>query len=434
MRHNSAKRLNEKVAIMLKLFRKYSKKLNQLVGLYENNPSASLSSDLFNDLKDTIEQFNSTINNEKLYLMFNIKCIANNNDDYSQEKYDDSINYDDTISNINNKKNDRYYNLAEFEPSCNMSLLPKYDNKIKGLKEQRDQLTKIIKDLEMKESKITNGLKSKLETVIKENKDLKSNNNYLKNINHELNAKIEMISSMENNSQLQNETIAQLKCQIAQLEKEIKYKESTIASFEKKMNNVNVQVYPNGNNSPKENNHFNEQYNINSNELNQGIDSSTNIFNNKYLNHNNIFNSELMNHLIDQPVQKYNPIKPIQQSHNNKENEENCVSMFNYTQNSFHQSPNQMDHRNKSDHSSIDYDNPSLTHSSSARITLKKPNYINNENENINQIINKISLNKEQPSENLQNEIDILDGEICSLKSKLKQMLTTTNNNLNNNH
>jgi hypothetical protein len=117
---------NTKVLILMQLLRKYSKKFMKLLPLCEN-PITSI--DAFNELKDTLIQYDNTINNEKVYTIFQ-QC---NNDN-------------DIID------------LSEFEPNS-MDFYSKYENKINELKLENEKLIKKLKEQECLNEKMIASLK-----------------------------------------------------------------------------------------------------------------------------------------------------------------------------------------------------------------------------------------------------------------------------------
>ena len=81
------KNINEKVCLLLKLFKKYAKKFNELLPLCElslTNKTA-ISLDVLNELKETVEQYSNAINNEKLIKIF---YFENENINNKEDKID----------------------------------------------------------------------------------------------------------------------------------------------------------------------------------------------------------------------------------------------------------------------------------------------------------------------------------------------------------
>ena len=98
--------IGEKIYLLIKIFRKYAKKFNTIISLFDVNET---NEEIFNELKLTIEQYNNVLYNEKLQKIFN----------FSEKKEDD-------INQI-------YFALSEFEPQS-FDLFSKYQNQIKNFR------------------------------------------------------------------------------------------------------------------------------------------------------------------------------------------------------------------------------------------------------------------------------------------------------------
>ena len=179
--------INDKLLLLLNLCRKYAKKFNTLYPLCEENFIDKNNSEVFEELKSTIIQYNNMIFSEKISNLFKYK----NNTDTIYE-------YENTLNPLD---------ISEFEPkSMTIKITDKYKNLIKALKEENNEI----------KSKLV-----KYEKQIDNNKDILKENNNLKN-------KINELMEIETKYKYQNNIIENLKCQIETLNNSIKYKENTI--------------------------------------------------------------------------------------------------------------------------------------------------------------------------------------------------------------
>ena len=117
---------NTKIMIVMQLLQKYSKKFMKLLPLCEN-PITSI--DAFNELKNTLIQYDNTINNDIVYKIFQ-QC---NNDN-------------------------EIIDLSEFEPKS-IDFYSKYENKINELKIENETLMKKLNEQECLNEKMIASLK-----------------------------------------------------------------------------------------------------------------------------------------------------------------------------------------------------------------------------------------------------------------------------------
>ena len=220
----------DKFLLLLNLCRKYAKKFNKLYPLCELELSKyDISPEIFDDLKNTISQYNTMIFSDKITNLFKIKNNENINNDYE---------------NILNP-----LDISNFEPkSIAINVVDKYKSLIKKLKEENKLYQK------------------KIEEITKENEELKK--------------KMEEFIIKENKYNYQINVIENLKCQVETLNNSIKFKESQINNLQNiiKKNKANQNLFCSNSNS--------EQNLKIITEKNKGqINSNNIIFNNKdYIN------------------------------------------------------------------------------------------------------------------------------------------------------
>lgn len=193
--NTNTNKINEKLIMLIDLFRKYSKKFTQLIPFCVNN-----NTDALNELKETIMQYNKAVHNEKLLKIFNI----NNN----------------TKQNINN------FDLSEFEP-CSVDFYSKYESHINELHLQNEALKKKL------------------------NEQLKTNEELQKAFSNE---QIKVKELIDKNNILLTKTneTESLKKQLLHLEKDIEYKDKIIAYLESILPKHNTGMY-NSNEEDKHN-------------------------------------------------------------------------------------------------------------------------------------------------------------------------------------
>ena len=191
----------DKFLLLLNLCRKYAKKFNKLYSLCELELSKyDINPEIFEDLKNTISQYNTMIFSDKITNLFKIKNNENLNNDYE---------------NILNP-----LDISNFEPkSIAINMVDKYKSLIKKLKEENKEYQK------------------KYEETTKENDELKK--------------KIEEFIIKENKYNYQINVIENLKCQVETLNNSIKFKESQINNLQNiiKKNKANQNLFCSNSNS-----------------------------------------------------------------------------------------------------------------------------------------------------------------------------------------
>ena len=220
----------DKLLLLLNLCRKYAKKFNKLYPLCElefTKYNININTEIFEELKNTIVQYNTMIFSEKISNLFKIK-----NNDTINNDYENILNPLD---------------ISKFEPtSITINAVDKYKSCIKKLKE---------------ENKEYYNMKKKMEEVIKENMELKN--------------KLEEFNLKENKYNYQNNVIENLKFQVETLNNSIKFKESKISDLQNiiEKNRTNQNLF-NSNSISEKNININQDKNNNKNL----------IFNNKDIN------------------------------------------------------------------------------------------------------------------------------------------------------
>ena len=354
------KNIIEKVCLLLKLFKKYAKKFNELLPLCElslTNKTA-ISLDVLNELKETVEQYSNAINNEKLIKIFNFQN-----------------------ENINNKEDK--IDFSDLEPQS-INILGKYELEIKKLQKENENLMQKVLLFDKKEKDESSLLKTKLKKIQIEKDELEDKISELDKKNKELTLKYDTLKENQKKVKNQEEIIEQLNKQIETLEIDLKYKDKTISYMESLLQKINIQQ--NGENITnnsinKVSNSFSVQkkfdnsnrYDINENENYNCNYKSNDIYNNPNYESKVISGSKV----LFEHEQKEKEALNIQEKEN-KNNINNIEEEFN----------------------------------EDGMFQSQETNEINSKN------------NKEATqSATLQNEIDVLDKEIISLKSKLKMMI-----------
>ena len=198
----------DKFLLLLNLCRKYAKKFNKLYPLCELELTKyNINPEIFEELKNTILQYNTMIFSDKITNLFKIKNNENTINDYE---------------NILNP-----LDISNFEPkSISINVVEKYKTIIKKLREENKAHEK------------------KLEEILKENNELKK--------------KLEEFTLKENKYNYQNNIIENLKCQVETLNNSIKFKESKINNLQNiiEKNRTNQNLFISNSNSeqnPKNN-------------------------------------------------------------------------------------------------------------------------------------------------------------------------------------
>lgn len=185
--------IEDKLLLLLELCRKFGKKFKKLYPLFEINNTSESNLEIYEDLKNTIIQYNNMIFSDKITNLFKIKS-----------------NFD-TISKNENTLNP--LDMSEFEPkSISINIIEKYKTLIKELKDENNELKNKFKNYYNKDE--YNSMKQKLKEVLNENNNLKN--------------KINELIEKQNKFISQNNTIENLKCQIETLNNSIKYKDNKI--------------------------------------------------------------------------------------------------------------------------------------------------------------------------------------------------------------
>ena len=371
--------MKEKIYLFLKILKNYGKKFNSLL------PLCTINLDVFDELKGTIEQYNNVVNSEKIKQIFSFNLESK-----------------DINSNI-------IFTLSEFEPN-NFDLYSKFQFQIEDLKKNNDILNKKISNYE-KLSNVINyneveNLKIKIKKIQIEKEKLENNIEIIQNLNKELNNNLTQLKEIEEKYYSQQNMIKKLNEQVENLLNQLKLKESTIKYLENLVQNVNSSFQNNNN----EDNNYNTYDTLNSKKY----------LINPYGTTANRYDSSSL----------YSSLKKESFSSNKNNNIDNKtnISEFDYIQ--------KLDISSPSNRKIDNLNTGAYTQES------KKNNYSSNNkynNNDINEFFNhededRIStknFGKKQEknndcnnNENLQTEIDQLDLEIDSLKTKLKSMVT----------
>ena len=406
-RKNKNENLNigEKIYLLIKIFRKYAKKFNTIISLFDVNET---NEEIFNELKLTIEQYNNVLYNEKLQKIFNFS-----------EKKDNDINQ-------------IYLALSEFEPQS-FDLFSKYQNQIKNLENENEILKKKISDFENKfNNKEIENLTIQITKIQKEKEKIEENLSLLQKQNKDLNLQITNLKKNEKKFLKETDKINFLNNQITNLNSEINYKDNTIHYLESLLqkfnlqqnlqnnydNNYNISESINSNkliNSFGNQNKMINQNSINnsnqtfksiSNKENNNFDFENNINSNNFYNNESKFNSDIKQDNIKireltQEKEKFNDINEYLGGSNIKINN----NTYNYNENQNFNNDNDNENNNENFNNEIN------------EIVVTE-----NKNLNSNNFINESEEIKKP--ENLQTEIEQLDQEIYNLKNKLKLMIS----------
>ena len=395
---NNESYINDKLLLLLNLCRKYAKKFNKLLPLCEINYSTNEiinNSEIFQEFKNTIIQYNNMIFSEKITNLFKIK------------------NNTDTINDYGNTLNP--LDISEFEPkSMTLNITEKYKSLIKELKEENKELKNKLKTYETKiniyNNEEYNTIQQKLKNILNENSNL--------------NNKIKELKEVENKYIYQNNIIENLKCQIDALNNTIKYKENIINYLQSVIEKakLNPSLY----NSDSISNSIIKNNNI-TNNINNMITPAK--INNKFLVNNDI---NFLNYKENENGNRYE---------NNNIISKITISTYDPKLNSnYHNSIN-----SSNKNSSEDFNNNYIEQNSKTIIDKLKENLKNGDN-NINESVNIMTPGKDEEKiknknneENfkinyesdinkkeqnaLNDEIEQLDQEILNLKSKLTQII-----------
>lgn len=282
-------------------------------------------------------------------------------------QYSNAINNDKLIKIFNLKEVNKEYNndLSEFEPKP-IDLFSKYESQIKQLKEENIKLNKTIEQFDKRERDEVSLLKTKMKQIQIEKEQLEENVNTLKNVNKEYKKKIDAYKEYEDKVKYQNETIQKLQLQIETLENNIKYKEKTISYMEGLLQKIKITPSNSINNNPS----------INENASNTSLKKSNS---NRYDSNNN--NPDIDNYTSNEEISNFESRVIPANTLLNKQyfNDDDIIE--------------EEDHTNTQTEKTI-------------------PKEEEKSKEDVHQ------------SGHLQNEIDQLDQEIISLKTKLKMMVS----------
>ena len=355
----------DKFLLLLNLCRKYAKKFNKLYPLSELELTKNnINSEILNDLKNTILQYNAMIFSEKITNLFKIKNNEMTNNDYE---------------NILNP-----LDISNFEPkSISINIAEKYKSIIKKLKEENNEY------------------KNKVEELLKDNNELKN--------------KLEKYIIKENKYNYQNNIIENLKCQVETLNNSIKFKES-------KINNLQNIIDKNRINQ----NLFNSNSNSEINQKTQLDKDKIQIANNN--NNNNNQNLLFNNKDFNNDFQLIKDFKNINRYDNNNIIGKITISSYNENLNSNNNNSNVFANKNsieetnnannvtKNNINNDENENVNIKTPSNKKTKKKENTYFCEEN------IESSFKNKKEKNE-LNDEIEQLDQEIINLKSKLTQII-----------
>lgn len=392
--------LINKIAIVLKLFYKYSYKLFQLINMCSDCNQLYKRFDILNELKMTIHHLHRTVTNDKLYSMFEMNSISNT---IEEEKNSFNIK---ALSNI----------IPCFESKSNEALIEKYENQIKKLKEQNAKLKQNMTSYEQKESETIKHFKENSENVTNENIVLKTNNNKLKEKNKILQDQIKLLLEKEVEYKNQSNIISKLQNEIESLQTDIKFKVTTIDYLEKNLHKLKANPSLSDNNeskcSMKTNKYSQTDINQYGNTIKNIYDLPKQVSNAK----SNVMNQQ------NSPVMSYRDIKHL---------EDESIIMYGSRISNTHRISNESNinnHNAKANKIIIDSNDlePYLTKNLNKQIDKdlieilsEDSQHILNHNHNNN---NNNFINKKQP-DSLKKEIEVLDKEIITLKYKLKSII-----------
>ena len=216
--------LLEKINHIISLCQKYAKIMSNSINFIEVNAGGN-NTDIFQELKHIIKQYNKFIFSEKIKIFIS-------QDEIIRNKF-----FENTLDSIYN------FTLKEFEPK-NLNFTEKFRNKIQALKNEK---LKINDEL--------NNYKKKNKFLSLEKDEMDITINKLKKENEELTNKIKKLENIEiQYNKLNNENI-KLKGQIDNLNIDIKYKENIIKNFQQILEQIrlNSNIINNNNNYQKNN-------------------------------------------------------------------------------------------------------------------------------------------------------------------------------------
>ena len=382
--------IKEKIYLFIKILKNYGKKLNSLL------PLCSLNADAFEELKQTIEQYNNVVNSEKIKQIFFFN---------SEQK--------DLDSNI-------IFTLSEFEPKT-FDLYSKFQCQIEDLQKNNEYLNKKVTNYEKVSSIINYNEMENLKTTIKklqnEKDKLENNLNILQNLNKELNNNLTQLKEIEEKYYSQQNLIKKLNEQIENLNSELSFKETTINYLENLVQNMNnsYQFKTKDNLNNNDDNNYNTYDTLNSKKYlinpygttaNRYETSSFYSLKKDSISSNNTIKNNKVNNIeVIKPnsfsecdyIQKLNISSP-----SNKNLKTNDLTNDNQNENYYQYSSNKFNNNDINE------------------FVIEEDDRISTKNFGRKQEIN----NNDNKNENLQTEIDQLDLEIDSLKTKLKSMIT----------
>ena len=248
--------LLDKINHIISLCQKYAKIMNNSINFIEVNKGGN-NTDIFQELKHIIKQYNKFIFSEKIKIFIS-------QDEIIKNKF-----LENTLDSIYN------FTLKEFEPK-NLNFTEKFRNKISALKNEK---LKINDEL--------NNYKKKNKFLSLEKDEMDITINKLKKENEELNNKIKNLENIEIQCNKLNNENSKLKGHIDNLNIDIKYKENIIKNLQQIleqirlnsniMNNYNYQKNIIKNESNKQNDESDFLSDINNNSITKDIISPSNL-------------------------------------------------------------------------------------------------------------------------------------------------------------
>ena len=390
--------INDKFLLLLNLCRKYAKKFQTLYPLCEDffTHNDIHNTEIIQELKSTIIQYNNMIFSDKITNLFKIK----NNIDTIYE-------YENTLSPLD---------ISEFEPKLSeFNITDKYKSLINDLKKENNE----IKNKLMKyEEQINNSNYKKGKYILnKKNIDdiIDENNNLKKKINE--------LIERENKYLHQNTIIDNLKCQIETLNNSIKYKENTINCLQNTIEKAKIN--PNLYISDSIKSSIQKDSNKTNNNLN--IEEQKNKSHYTYLNEQNENKKNKINRYENNNIISKITISTYDPNLNSNYNNSNI-----YNSNFVEESKNNINNDSKDIIYKLkeNLKNKNNTENDDMNIMTQYKKEDKNRNINISsedtfQVFSKKSQNEKNKKEQiiLKNEIEQLDQEIISLKSKLKHII-----------
>ena len=385
--------IKEKIYLFIKILKNYGKKLNSLL------PLCSINTDAFDELKQTIEQYNNVINSEKIKQIFFFN---------SEQK--------DLDSNI-------IFTLSEFEPKT-FDLYSKFQCQIEELQKNNEYLNKKVTNYEKVSSIINYNEMENLKTSIKklqnEKDKLENNINIIQKLNKELNNNLTQLKEIEEKYYSQQNTIKKLNEQIENLNSELSFKETTINYLENLVQNMNnsYQFKTKDNLTNIEDNNYNTYDTLNSKKY----------LINPYGTTANRYETSSFYSLKKDSISSNNTIK------NNKVNNIEVIKPNNFSECDYIQKLNISSPSNKNlktndltndnqNENYYQYSSNKFNNNDVNEFVIEEDDRISTKNFGKKQDINN-NDNNNHKNENLQTEIDQLDLEIDSLKTKLKSMIT----------